>query len=253
MRTATPFVTWSVMTDCDPAATSAAISTPSFIGPGCMTSAPGFAVRRRAAVSPYRAAYSRSEGSSPASIRSRWMRRAMTTSASRSASSIEVVTWNRRPAAAPRAAQASKPRSSVAGPHSHRSAPAAVSVQMFERATRECRTSPRITTLRPARDASPVCDRIVYRSSRAWVGWACQPSPPLSTEPPKISAARYGAPLTLWRITSIWAPSASTVRTVSTSDSPFDTDDEAAAMLTTSAERFLAATSKLTRVRVDAS
>src|SRR5258708_32616811 len=33
IRTATPFVTWSVITDCGPAATSAAISTPSFIGP----------------------------------------------------------------------------------------------------------------------------------------------------------------------------------------------------------------------------
>ena len=113
---------------------------------------------------------------------------------------LEVVTWKRRPAAAPRPAHASNPRSSVAGPHSHRSAPAAVSVQMFERATREWSTSPRITTLRPSSDASPRCARIVYRSSSAWVGWACQPSPPLSTEPPKTSAARYGAPDTEWRI-----------------------------------------------------
>ena len=44
-----------------------------------------------------------------------------------------------------------------------------------------------------------------------------------------------------------------TVRTVSTRLSPFDTEDEAAAMLTTSADRFLAATSNETRVRVDAS
>ena len=93
----------------------------------------------------------------------------------------------------------------------------------------------------------------MYRSRSAWVGCACQPSPPLSTDPPKTSAARYGAPLTLWRITSMCAPSASTVRTVSTSDSPFETDEDAAAMFTTSAERFLAATSKLTRVRVEAS
>ena len=49
------------------------------------------------------------------------------------------------------------------------------------------------------------------------------------------------------------APSASIVRIVSTSDSPFVTDDVDAAMFTTSAERFLAATSKLTRVRVEAS
>jgi len=40
---------------------------------------------------------------------------------------------------------------------------------------------------------------------------------------------------------------------VSTSDSPFDTDELAAAMLTTSAERFFAATSNETRVRVEAS
>ncbi len=52
IRIATPFVTWSVMTDCGPAATSAAISTPSFMGPGCITRAPGFASASRAAVSP---------------------------------------------------------------------------------------------------------------------------------------------------------------------------------------------------------
>src|SRR5690242_4855509 len=52
IRTATPFVTWSVMTDCEPAATSAAISTPSFIGPGCMTSASGCASASRSAVRP---------------------------------------------------------------------------------------------------------------------------------------------------------------------------------------------------------
>ena len=42
---------------------------------------------------------------------------------------------------------------SVAGPHSHRSAPAAVSVQMLERATREWSRSPRMTTLRPGQRA----------------------------------------------------------------------------------------------------
>ena len=51
----------------------------------------------------------------------------------------------------------------------------------------------------------------------------------------------------------MWAPSASIVRIVSTSDSPFDTDEVDAAMFTTSAERFLAATSNETRVRVEAS
>ena len=41
MRTATPLATCAVMTDAGPSATSAAISTPRFIGPGCMTRASG--------------------------------------------------------------------------------------------------------------------------------------------------------------------------------------------------------------------
>src|SRR4029078_12227191 len=40
-RTATPFRTCSSISDRVPAATSGAISTPSLIGPGCMTSASG--------------------------------------------------------------------------------------------------------------------------------------------------------------------------------------------------------------------
>jgi hypothetical protein len=49
MRTATPLRTWSTMTDRGSSATSAAISTPRFMGPGCMTMASsGIAcVRRR--------------------------------------------------------------------------------------------------------------------------------------------------------------------------------------------------------------
>ena len=54
-------------------------------------------------------------------------------------------------------------------------------------------------------------------------------------------------------MTIMSAPSASTVRIVSTSDSPLVTEELDAAMFTTSAERFLAATSNETRVRVDAS
>ena len=97
-----------------------------------------------------------------------------------------------RPSGRRAAAHASNPRSSVAGPHSHRSAPAAVSVQMFERATREWRTSPTITTFRPVSDAArQVATRIVYRSSSACDGWACQPSPPFRIEPPR-SARRRG-------------------------------------------------------------
>ena len=45
MRTATPLVTWSMITEYGPSATVLEISTPRFIGPGCrmMTSLRAFA------------------------------------------------------------------------------------------------------------------------------------------------------------------------------------------------------------------
>ena len=87
------------------------------------------------------------------------------------------------------------------------------------------RMSPTIATLRPRRFGPPGRrSRIVYRSRSACVGWACQPSPPLRIWPPKCSAARYGAPDVAWRITIMSPPSASSVRIVSTSDSPFVTE-----------------------------
>ena len=52
MRTATPFVTCSVMSDSRPSATSAAISTPRFIGPGCITSVSLRSRAARSTVSP---------------------------------------------------------------------------------------------------------------------------------------------------------------------------------------------------------
>ena len=47
MRTARPLVTCSRMTDRGPSATFEAISTPRFIGPGCMTMASLLAIARR--------------------------------------------------------------------------------------------------------------------------------------------------------------------------------------------------------------
>ena len=44
MRTATPISTCSRMSDCAPSATMESISTPRFIGPGCITSASGLAI-----------------------------------------------------------------------------------------------------------------------------------------------------------------------------------------------------------------
>mgnify|MGYP003694353147 CR=1 FL=1 len=43
MRTATPISTCSRISDWAPSATAVSISTPRFIGPGCMTSASGLA------------------------------------------------------------------------------------------------------------------------------------------------------------------------------------------------------------------
>ena len=52
MRTATPLFTCSRMTDWGPSATSDEISTPRFIGPGCIRMAPGLASRSRSPVMP---------------------------------------------------------------------------------------------------------------------------------------------------------------------------------------------------------
>ena len=51
---------------------------------------------------------------------------------------------------------------------------------MLERATRECRTSPQIATVRPS--MRPLLRRMVSASSSAWVGCSCWPSPALITE-----------------------------------------------------------------------
>ena len=62
MRTATPFVTWSRMTEYGPSATSLAISTPRFIGPGWRISTSFLARRTRSSVRPKRTWYSRMDG-----------------------------------------------------------------------------------------------------------------------------------------------------------------------------------------------
>ncbi|SDY71305.1 hypothetical protein SAMN04487939_105140 [Lysobacter sp. yr284] len=52
IRAATPLATWVRISDCGPSATSSVISTPRFIGPGCITTASGAARLSRAAVRP---------------------------------------------------------------------------------------------------------------------------------------------------------------------------------------------------------
>ena len=176
MRTATPLVTCASITDCAPRATRGSISTPSFIGPGCITSAPGLARASRSSVSAYVLTYSRKLGNSPPVWRSSCMRSSITTSAPSRASSSRYVrsTFHGRPS------QKDATGSSVGGPHSTTSAPISVRPHRFERATRLCRMSPTMATRRPL--MRPSRSRMVNRSSSACVGWACQPSPALITE-----------------------------------------------------------------------
>src|SRR6266852_2799769 len=88
MRTATPLATCSRITEYGPSATSDAISTPRFIGPGCMMITSGFARATRALVIPKILKYSRSDGMKAPCIRSCWIRSIMITSAPATASSI---------------------------------------------------------------------------------------------------------------------------------------------------------------------
>ena len=147
---------------------------------------------------------------------------------------------------------ASTPRGiSVGGPQTVTWAPIFWKARMFERATRECRTSPTIQMLRPSRPPRRV--RSVWTSSSACVGCSCLPSPALTiaagVQPATSEAApAHGARMTMQ--SGLWAPS---VRIVSFSDSPFSTLEPLAAKFTTSALRRLAASSKDERVRVDAS
>ncbi len=62
-----------------------------------------------------------------------------------------------------------------------------------------------------------------------------------------------GTPADLWRTTRPSTPIAQMVSTVSRTDSPLFTDEAAMEKLTVSADRRLAAVSKLTRVRVESS
>ena len=99
----------------------------------------------------------------------------------------------------------------------------------------------RSATLRPSKQADPsdsgstpersasTC-RMVKQSRRAWVGCSCQPSPALITRARSAHRATWrGAPDDGCRTTSASMPIASTVSTVSRSDSPFLTEEVAMA------------------------
>ena len=92
MRTAMPLVTCWVMTAPGSSAGSTAISTPRFIGPGCITSVCGASRAARSGVRPKRVVYSRRLGTSASFIRSCCMRRRYSTSMSAITSSRRSVT-----------------------------------------------------------------------------------------------------------------------------------------------------------------
>src|SRR3954468_3820371 len=94
---------------------------------------------------------------------------------------------------------------------------------------------------------------MVKRSSRPCVGCACRPSPALITCSCGFTwrAMRNGAPEALWRTTKMSACIAERFATVSSSDSPLEVDDTETFRLITSADRRLAAISKVVRVRVE--
>ena len=167
----------------------------------------------------------------------------MTASAPRSPSSSLVATST--------PGQASNPATQAGGPATRTRAPSVSRQWMFERATREWTTSPTIVSSTPSR--LPNASRSVRASSSAWVGCAWMPSPALTTRRPVVRAARCAAPDDPWRRTSVVTPVRSSVRSVSTSDSPLTTLLPATDRSTVVAPSAFAASSKLTRVRVEAS
>ena len=140
---------------------------------------------------------------------------------------------------------------SVGGPQTVTFAPIFWKARMFERATREWVTSPTIQIARPS--SPPELLRSVKTSSSACVGCSCLPSPALTTAASVQLVTIVAAPAHGVRTTIASGECAASVSTVSFSDSPFSTLEPDAAKFTTSALRRLAASSKLERVRVDAS
>ena len=129
-------------------------------------------------------------------------------------------------------------------------APSTFRARIWERATRECSTSPTMATFRPSK--LPLCWRMVSMSSMAWVGWAWRPSPALMMATPGVtlSAIKCGAPLWEWRTTNMSLAMASRLSRVSDRDSPLEVAEVLISRFSTSADNRLAASSKVLRVRV---
>ena len=99
----------------------------------------------------------------------------------------------------------------------------------------------------------PFSRRMVKASSSACVGCSCAPSPALITPQLTSAASMSGTPACAWRTTMRSGAIASRFLAVSSSVSPFLSDEEALEKLTQSADIRLAAISKLELVRVEGS
>src|ERR1700730_12348559 len=243
MRTATPISTCSRLSDWAPPATLESISTPRFIGPGCITSASGLAYESLRSSSPKYAKYSWVEGTNEPFMRSRCRRSIITMSALRRPSRMSRVTSTPK---------FSMPGGSkVEGATTRTRAPSALSRMMLERATLEWAMSPQIATVSAA--IGPLLRRMVRASSSAWVGCSWAPSPALMTEQSTLRASSSTAPEAWWRTTRISGCMALSVIAVSTRVSPLRMEDELTDMFITSAPSRLPASSNEDWVRVDAS
>ena len=219
------------------------ISTPRFIGPGCITIASEWASARRSRVRPYRVKYSLDDGNAIFPPRSIWTRSIITTSAPARASSKSDV--------ADTPIDSIPTGISVGGAQIVTFAFSFVRHQMFDRTTLECATSPTIATRRPSNRFFRW--RIVSASRRACVGCSCAPSPALTTRVLNCDARKCGTPGEEWRITRKSGDIASRFFAVSSNDSPFSTDVPFAAKFRVSAESHFSAVSNEKRVRVEAS
>ena len=243
MRTATPLVTWSRMTEFDPSATSGVNSTPRLIGPGARMSIPGFDSASRSPFMPNRWAYSRTDGNRPVRCRSNCTRsRLITSHRGRTASRLCAIST-------PSVAISRGTR--VVGPQTMTFAPSLVRPWMLLRATRLWAMSPTRATVSPA--IVPRRWRIVKMSRRPCVGCSCAPSPALMTltRGDRCCVRSFGAPADECRTTTASMPIASMLRAVSMNDSPLAVLDPDGEKSSVSAPSRRQARLKLIFVRVE--
>ena len=163
------------MTDFKSSALSADISSPRFIGPGCITIAFLDNLASRIEFKPKRFEYSCDDGKKESFIRSSWIRSIITTSHFEisSSRSYEIFTG-----------QSDTPTGNkVGGATNVTCAPNLVNRSTLLLATLEWRISPTINTFTPDRSFSLFlkCCFIVNASRSACVGCSCVPSPAFIT------------------------------------------------------------------------